>query len=245
MWTILLLIFQAAANPNRTTEDVNIGREYFRLRCAECHGEAGEGGRGPNLADGVFFHGGTDEDLVGTIRNGVTGTEMQGYSLSEQRLRQVIAFIRSLNEAIPDSEIGGDARRGEKIFREKGSCLLCHRVAGRGGFAGPDLTRVGSRRSLAHLRASILAPDEDVRPRYWTATARDLDGKSTTGFILNEDRHSIQLLRFDGQLVSLDKSTLQEIERDRSSTMQSYEGQFDERELDDLVAYLSSLRGGR
>lgn len=241
MWTILLVFLQAT-NPYTTPEDMRIGGEYFRLRCAECHGDVGEGGRGPNLADGVFFHGGTDGDLFDTIRNGVTGTEMQGYSASEQRLWQVIAFIRSLNDAIPASEVPGDPLRGERIFRGQGFCLQCHRIAGEGGFAGPDLTRVGSRRSLSHLRASILAPDADVRPRYWTATVRDAEGRSTTGFILNEDRHSIQLLGLDGQLLSLEKVTLRDIVRDRRSTMQSYEGQFDEAELDDLIAYLASLR---
>ncbi len=51
MWGLLVAVLQT------TSVDLAEGRELYRLRCAECHGAEGEGGRGPNLADGVFYHG--------------------------------------------------------------------------------------------------------------------------------------------------------------------------------------------
>ena len=50
-------------NPLTSPADVAAGAKTFRSHCAPCHGLHGEGGRGPNLASGVFFHGGTDLDL--------------------------------------------------------------------------------------------------------------------------------------------------------------------------------------
>ncbi len=244
MWTLLLILAQSA-NPHTGADDVKIGQEYYRLRCAECHGAVGEGGRGPNLAAGVFYHGGEDQDVFDTVRNGIRGTEMPGFGSSEERLWQVVAFIRSLNQAATPEEARGDATRGKALFQGKGDCLSCHRVGPEGGFSGPGLGSVGSQRSLAHLRTSMLDPNDDVRRRYWLVTVTGPNGARTLGNVLNEDRHSLQLLDLRGKLRSFDKATLQTIERDPNSMMQSYDGMFDESEMEDLLSYLVSLRRGR
>jgi putative heme-binding domain-containing protein len=243
MWAVWLLVFQAV-NPHTTLRDVDEGREVFRLRCAECHGAAGEGGRAPNLANGVFYHGGTDTDLYRTIEGGIPGTEMPGFSASELRLWQLVAFLRSLNTAADPSQLPGDAVRGEELVREKGGCLACHRLGREGGFAGPDLSAVGSRRSLDYLMTSLVDPNRDVRPRYRVATITDASGVPVQGFLLDEDRHTVQLLDFDGKLRSLKRETFTRLEVDPSSIMQSYEDVFDEREMDDVVSFLATLRGG-
>ncbi|MFQ5791514.1 MAG: c-type cytochrome [Acidobacteriota bacterium] len=244
MWAVLLLIVQTT-NPHTSPEDVKAAREIYRLRCAECHGIEGEGGRGPNLADGDFYHGGTDRDLFRTIQDGILGTEMPGFSGSEERLWQLVALLRSLNRAADADELPGDPARGEKLFREKGDCLQCHRLGRDGGFAGPDLSSVGSRRSLPHLRASVLDPNREVRRRYWVATVTGPTGRRSRGFILNEDRHSLQFLDLGGKLRSLDKTKVERIHVDRNSIMQSYHGIFDEDEINDLLSYLASLRKAR
>jgi len=45
---------------------------------------------------------------------------------------------------------------GERLFNRK--CAMCHKVRGRGGDIGPDLTKVGSRLSLTQLQAKIAYP---------------------------------------------------------------------------------------
>ena len=241
MWAVLLVALQAS-NPHASPRDVAEGRETYRLRCAECHGASGEGGRAPNLANGVFYHGGTDPDLYRTIQNGIAGTEMPGFSASEMRLWQLVAFLRSLNTAAAPSEIPGDARRGEALLRGS-DCLSCHRLGRDGGFSGPDLSSVGSRRSIDYLRASLLDPSRDIRPRYRIATVTEASGIPVQGFLLDEDRHTLQILDFEGRLRSFQREALRSVEVDASSIMQSYEGVFDERELDDVVSFLATLRG--
>jgi putative heme-binding domain-containing protein len=236
---VLAFVLQAASPSAR---DVADGREIFRLRCAECHGGAGEGGRGPNLAAGAFYHGGTDADLFQTIQNGIPGTEMPGFATSQTRLAQLVAYLRSLPPSAERTPLPGDPGRGAALFRGKGDCLSCHRVGRDGGFAGPDLSTVGSRRPLAYLRASLVDPDRDVRARYWVVTTVGASGDRSQGFLLDEDRHSLRILGFDGRLRSFPKADLKSYGIDRHSIMQSFEGIFDTRGIDDLVSYLATLR---
>ena len=91
----------------------------------------------------------------------------------------------------------------------------------------------------------MLDPNDDVRRRYWLVTVTGSDGARTLGNVLNEDRHSLQLLDLRGRLRSFDKASLQTIERDPNSMMQAYDGVFDDSEMEDLLFYLVTLRRGR
>ena len=99
LWAMVLLgQTDGTQPPKMTADDVTAGAKTFRSHCAECHGLNGEGGRGPNLSDGVFYHGSSDPDLLRNISNGIPGTEMPGLFYSSDRVWQVIAYIRSLNQ---------------------------------------------------------------------------------------------------------------------------------------------------
>ena len=58
----------------------------------------------------------------------------------------------------------------------------------------------------------------------------------------NEDAYSILLLDTAGRLRAFSKSDLQSVDRPEASLMPSFAGRIPDQELDDLVAYLSSLR---
>ncbi len=241
MWMLLVLFLQT--NPHTSADDVERGGNVYKIHCARCHGLIGEGGRGPNLADGDFYHGDTDADLFRNIQGGIAGTEMLGTFLTPARIWQTVAFVRTLNQASEPASVPGNALRGETLFQEKGACLQCHRIGREGGFAGPNLSTIASRRSIDYLRASIVNPDEDVSQSYWTATVTTSGGgDTTTGFIRNDDRHTILLLDLDGNLRSFGKDELSKVEVDRRSTMQSFDRVFDGSELEDVVAYLATLR---
>ena len=108
---------------------------------------------------------------------------------------------------------------------------------------GPDLSRIGERRSLGHLQMSVTKPNENVLPQNWSVRAVTRDGKKINGRRMNEDTFSVQLLDANERLVSLSKADLAQFEIDRNSSMPAYEGQFQGGEFDDLIAYLASLRG--
>jgi putative heme-binding domain-containing protein len=229
-------------NPRTTPEDVAAGGRIYRSHCAECHGLAGEGGRGPNLTMGIYRHGGSDEALLKTISRGIPGTEMPGIYFTEAQVWQIVAFVKDMGAARKAVPVPGDPEAGASLFHGKGGCAGCHMVAGKGGRAGPDLSEIGAARTPEHLRRSLTDPSAEVNSRYWTVTVHGRDGKSYSGRRLNEDTYTIQILDSQENLRSLPKSGITDIKENRESSMPSYSG-LSEVELDNLVAYMSSLRG--
>lgn len=233
--TLLLLAAAAYAQP---TLNIKEGGLTYRSHCAPCHGLEGAGGRGPALNTGRFHHATTDEELLRVISNGIPGTEMPGQFYEEDKLRHVVAYLRSLSSHTPPK---GDPARGKALYA-KLACSQCHRIAGQGGRLGPDLTEIGRSRAPAHLRAAITDPDADVRQRYWTVRFNDAQGRQHEGLLMNEDTYSVQFMDITERLHSVSKSGLSNYRVEKVSKMPSYKSQLSPAELDDLVAYLASLR---
>src|SRR6185312_6787026 len=136
---------------------------------------------GPALDRGRFRHASTDEELYKVISTGVAGTEMPGFSLSGRQMWQLIAYIRSLGASKAAVLAEGDRAKGEELFFGKGNCGNCHRVRGRGGSVGPDLSRIGPQRSLGQLEASLLRPNEEVLPQNQEVVVTKRNGEKLTG----------------------------------------------------------------
>ena len=58
----------------------------------------------------------------------------------------------------------GDAKRGAKLFADakRTRCAICHRVGGKGGEVGPDLSRIGGKFDRPHLIESLLEPSRQI-----------------------------------------------------------------------------------
>ncbi len=86
--------------------------------------------------------------------------------------------VAALHARIERQALSPLERRGAAVFAEQG-CAACHTVAGAGGSAGPDLTRVGRRRDSAWLRRfladpSALKPGTEM-PAYGDLRPEELD----------------------------------------------------------------------
>ncbi len=86
----MLLVLFLQANPHASADEVARGGKAYRIHCARCHGLAGEGGCGPNLADGDFYHGDTDADLFRNVQDGIAGTQMPGAFITTARIWQIV-----------------------------------------------------------------------------------------------------------------------------------------------------------
>jgi putative heme-binding domain-containing protein len=222
------------------------GRWTFRILCAPCHGIHAEGGRGPDLTRGTHSVGDLDQDLYSAIARGIPGSEMPAYGerLDSDGVWRLVSYVRSV--ARHDTEtIQGDATEGEKEFWGKGACGECHRVGGKGSGIGPDLTRVGRQRSLKYLRSSVVNPDSDITPGYGTVKVVQKDGKAISGVERSLDNFSVQLIDLSGKYHSFVREDVTSITREQRSLMPSYEKVLTPSEMDDLLAYLVSLRGSR
>ena len=229
-------------SPFSTPEDVAAGAQSFRSQCAACHGlDASGGTAGPSLTSGIFRHGGSDEALFGTITRGVPGTPMLAFKLQGREVWQLISFLRSANLAKTAGQASGNSGKGAQLYNANG-CGQCHIVSGAGGFSGPDLSGIGSRRTLAQLETALLDPDAEVDSDYWSLRARTKSGQTVNAIRMNEDTDSFQILESSGRLRSLWKADLASYEIVHTSPMPSYKGKLSRSEVEDLVAYLVSLR---
>ena len=117
-------------------------------------------------------------------------------------------------------------------------------VAGKGEGFGPELSEIGTRRNGAHLRQAILKPATLLPEGFLYVSAVTQSGAAVRGIRVNEDSFNIQIKDARGQFHSFAKADLKELKRLRGETpMPSYEGSLSPAELDDLVAYLASLKG--
>ena len=222
------------------------GGAAFRPYCTPCHGIKGEGGRGPDLTRGVYSTGDKDSDLYNVIASGMPGTEMAGFAadIKEEDIWRIVAFVRSLaRHDVP--ALPGDRTAGEKLFWGKGACGGCHAVNGKGGWLGPELSRIGRERSLAFLRESVLTPNTDLRPEYATITAVKRDGTKIVG-VGSLDNFTVQITDMAGNYYSFSRVDLASCTREFKSLMpDNYSRSLKPAEIDDLIAYLVDLRGAQ
>lgn len=235
------------------TKVVTPGAVLFRQECVFCHGVGARGGmRGPDLTTGTWSHGGSDAELRATITDGVPGTAMPAHAhLKDEEIGQLVAYLRTVQQ--PVTAPRGDAARGETLFVGSGRCGTCHMVKGRGGRIGPELTTVGSARSRAYLVESIREPARHLTEhdgtgeagarRYDTVTAVTSDGRTIVGVAMNEDTFTVQIMDARDRIHSLRKRDLKDFRHEDRSLMPAYgEAQLNGAALDDLVAYLQTLR---
>lgn len=234
----------AAQNPfagNATEADA--GRGLFRIMCGPCHGIKAQGGRGPDLTLGVYNAGNEDRDLFRVIAGGVSGTEMPSYGarIGDENVWRLVTYIRSVTNRRERPPLG-TAANGEKLFWGKGACGNCHRVGQRGSAMGPDLTLAGRKRSIEYLRQSLVKPNADLTTGFYKITIVTKQGTTISGTQRGFDNFTAQLMTMDGALHSFRREDVKSAEREYVSLMPAYD-KWSESELDDMVAYLVSLRG--
>jgi putative heme-binding domain-containing protein len=228
-------------NPFTSARDLEIGRKLYQGRCGHCHGQSGEGGRGAVLTSGNFRRGGSDRELFVTIRNGIPNTEMPGaFNLPDIEVWRVVGYVQQLARQGTAERSPGDPAAGAIVYQRNG-CATCHRIDAAGGFIGPDLTDIGAKRALRHLRESIVDPSADIPLDYRLVSVTDRRGRDVSGIHLNEDEHSLHLRDLEGNLRSFMKTELTRITLPRQSLMPAY-ASLPPVDVENLVAYLSSLR---
>jgi len=253
---VLLLMIAAAQTAPAPVIDIQQGKKLFEGMCARCHGIEGTGDEGPSLNRPTLTRAGTDDALREVIRDGIPDRGMPRVRrLTETEIDQLASYVRSLGRTTATAA-KGNADRGREIYGRL-ACGTCHIVGGQGGSLGPELTEIGASRGSAYLRQSFLGPAETL-PRgsspvpgrgfveFLPVRIVTADGREVRGFRINEDPFTIQIRDMSNRFHSFRKSDTREIEKEfGKSLMPSFRGRLTDTEVDDLVAYLSDLRGGK
>jgi putative heme-binding domain-containing protein len=236
----------AQKNPLEGNADaIKAGIGAFRQRCGDCHGTDAKGVRGPDITQ-VWASGRSDAGLFKTIREGVPNTEMPAFPqprTNDTEVWQILAYLRTLAAPASTDPPRGDAANGEKIF--KASCTGCHRVNNAGGRLGPDLSRIGSARSREVLVQRIRrSPEGDFRAGFAPVTITPQNGAPVRGVKKNEDLFSVQIMDTRERIQGYEKDKMKAVQDEITPMMPAFgPDRLSERDLDDVVRYLQTLRG--
>lgn len=161
---VIMFYFSPAysANVNR------IGLRLFSSEgCANCHSINGIGGNaGPDLSNiGSSESFAWIKDQIShpsrhfTLGTGFTKNNktyvviMPSFQvLSSYKINALAEYLESLKGKIICRNL-----TGKQLFISK-HCIACHTINGVGGTAGPDLSGIGSRKSLAWIKLQIIYP---------------------------------------------------------------------------------------
>ncbi len=141
----------------------------------------------------------------------------------------------------------GDAQRGKAVFADEkcSKCAVCHKVNGRGGEVGPDLSRIGGKFDRPHLIESLLEPSRQIVEGYRVTMFALKDGRVLVGIVKERDEKTLTLLDAANKKFSIAKDQIAERhESTRSLMPDGLAGNWNREQFTDLVAYLETLRTG-
>ncbi len=129
---------------------------------------------------------------------------------------------------------------GKKLFLE--TCGTCHRLFGKGGEVGPDLT-VYKRDDLPNLLLNIVNPNAEIREGYENMAVETRDGRMLSGFITDRDEQVVILRTADGQSVALPRAEIASLQAAGGSLMpEGLLAALGDQQIRDLFAYLRSTQ---
>jgi putative heme-binding domain-containing protein len=247
VWGVLLGPRAYAQNPPTLypQADVAYGARIYTAQCTTCHGVTGDVVPGVDFRAGRFKRITSDVDLRTTITTGVPGTAMPPFNFDPAELAGIVAYLRNMRDYDARGMTLGDPARGQALFDGAGNCRSCHRLNGKGPRLAPDLSDIGSIRTVDYLQRTLLDPQGALLPQNRSVRTVTRDGRVIQGRRLNEDTYTVQIIDEQENLVSLPKAGLREYSVSKTSAMPSYKDKFSSQDVSDMVAYLLSLRGAK
>ena len=151
-----------------------------------------------------------------------------GGAPSADRVAIVKKFIHIADES-------GDARNGKLVFEK--NCMVCHTMNDQGGKVGPELTGIGLR-SKTDILLQVLDPNRNVEGTYkqWIVKTKD---DVIAGRIFAESRTNVDILDAAGQLHHVGRDDILVLKATDKGLMPEGLEAIPERDLADLLEYLS------
>ena len=131
---------------------------------------------------------------------------------------------------------------GSIYERAQLACAGCHKVGGKGGVIGPDLSSIGGSAPVDYLIESLIEPSKKIKEGYRMSLVTTKNGDVFSGAIVSEDQNVIVIRNAAGNESRVPKSAIQTRQTSPVSLMPSgLTSSLREDEFVDLVAYLTSL----
>lgn len=138
----------------------------------------------------------------------------------------------------------GNTERGREVFfSQKVGCYGCHRIDGKGGAVGPDLSLVGRFRDPRALLEAVIFPSSTIVPEFRSYSIITRDGKSASGMIVAETADAVYLRTSQLAEIRLSRNEIEEIAPSNVSIMpQGLEKTMSDQEFADLLEFLYRRR---
>ena len=166
--------------------------------------------------------------------NPVLAAKLKAFSVSSAAVAQ--------NELLE----GGSVAAGQEIVTNhlNANCLACHSTTAQGGSeVGPNLRTVGAQNDRAYLLESLLNPAAKIATGYGMVGITLKDTSAVTGTLARETPTAVTVRLFDGTMRVVQRADIAN-QTAPVSIMPPMLGILQPREVRDVVAYLSSLKGG-
>lgn len=149
----------------------------------------------------------------------------------EKRANELRALITE--SALAKANLG----HGRQLFEK--TCAACHKLYGRGGMLGPDLT--GSQRSnLNYLLGNIVDPSAEVAEKFRMSILVLDDGRAISGVVQQENEETL-VIRTPNEEITLLKEDIEARKNSKLSMMPERQlDEMTEQEVIDLFGYLMS-----
>jgi len=135
----------------------------------------------------------------------------------------------------------GDPVNGKVVFAQ--TCSVCHKVNNEGAWFGPELSEIGSKLPKQALYTAILHPDAGISFGYEGYTLKLKDGSQMVGIIGSQTEDKLDLRLPGGTVMSYAiKDVVSKKQMDKSLMPANLQQGISEKELVNLVEYLSSLK---
>jgi putative heme-binding domain-containing protein len=138
----------------------------------------------------------------------------------------------------------GNPERGRHVFfSKKVGCYGCHRIDGKGGSVGPDLSQIGRIRDPRALLEAIVFPSSTIVPEYRTYSIATRSGVVEHGMIVRESADAIYLRTAHLAEIRIARSEVEELRPSDVSLMpQGLEKTMTAEEFADLLEFLFQRR---
>jgi cytochrome c oxidase cbb3-type subunit III len=234
--------FMAAETPMSSAAQA--GESRFVQECAFCHGrDAGGGEDGPDLTRSKLVADDISGDKIGpVVRNGRPQNGMPRFTVSDQELAELVAFIHA-RKTIAESQKGGrrgvdvtdfqtgNAEAGKQYFNGAGKCASCHSPAG-------DLADVAKRYEGLKLEERLLYPRGAKAKIAVTLPS----GETISGTLAYHDEFHVALTDDTGRYRSWSTSRVKYKIDAPADAHADLLAKYTDADIHNLMAYLQTLR---
>ena len=141
----------------------------------------------------------------------------------------------------------GDAKRGREAYQlTQLNCVACHQINKIGGVIGPSLDAVGAGLPLDQIVDSVLYPARQLKEGYFATAVTTIDGQVHTGYVDPDIVNAANIWLRDAatqKLRPVSTHQLKEMKEIGTLMPPGLTASLNEQQLNDLIAYLASLKG--